>query len=264
MPLPADLAALASFVDDPRRAGFLVDFDGSLAPIVDDPAAARPLPAALEALRRLVSQLGRVAIVSGRPVGFLSEHVPVAGAVLVGLYGLERVVDGVGEVDPRATPWVPVIARVADELDHRLPGLLVERKGALAVTVHWRTAPERGAAAIAVAEAVSAEHGLESPMRGRMAIEVRPPVAVDKGTVTTELVGGLRAAAFAGDDTGDVAAFAALDACRATERLTAAVRVGVRSPESPAEILAADVVVDGPVGLARLMGALADAIDDRA
>ena len=94
VPLPPDLAALAPFVDAPRTAAFLVDYDGSLAPIVDDPAAARPLPAALQALARLVPLVGRAAVVSGRPAGFLVQHLPVDGLECVGLYGLERVVAG--------------------------------------------------------------------------------------------------------------------------------------------------------------------------
>jgi trehalose 6-phosphate phosphatase len=261
VPLPGDLTPLAPLVDEPARAAFLVDFDGSLAPIVDDPAAARPLPAARSALARLVARVGRVAVVSGRPAGFLAEHLPIERLVVVGLYGLERVVDGAREVDPRATPWVPVIGEVADELERRLPDLLVERKGDLAVTVHWRTAPAKGDEAAAVVEAVSAAYGLESPMRGRKAMEVRPPVPVDKGTATHELVTGMRAAAFAGDDNGDLPAFAALGKGRSTGGLTAGVRIGVRSPEAPPAILAADIVVDGPAGLARLMDALADALD---
>jgi trehalose 6-phosphate phosphatase len=263
VPLPPDLAPLAPLVDEPERAAFLVDFDGSLAPIVDDPAAARPLPAARAGLARLAARVGRVAVVSGRPAGFLAEHLPIDGLMVVGLYGLERVVAGVREVDPRATPWIPVMGEVADELEARLPDLLVERKGDLAVTVHWRTKPVEGEAAAAVVAAVSAAHGLESPMRGRMAMEVRPPVPVDKGTATRELVSGMRAAAFAGDDIGDLPAFAALRGAAATGGLTAGVSIGVRSPEAPPEILAAVVVVDGPPRLAQLMDALADAVDER-
>ena len=41
-------------MEDARHAVVLVDFDGSLAPIVDNPALARPLPAARDALARLV------------------------------------------------------------------------------------------------------------------------------------------------------------------------------------------------------------------
>jgi trehalose 6-phosphate phosphatase len=97
-----------------------------------------------------------------------------------------------------------------------------------------------------------------------MAMEVRPPVDVDKGTVTEELVQGLRVAAFAGDDAGDLPAFAALDRCVADGRLAARVRVGVRSPEAPPAVLDAELVVDGPAGLAAALDALGRAIAERA
>lgn len=263
MALPPHLAALAPIVDDPRRAAFLVDFDGSLAPIVDDPEAARPLPAAVDGLARLTPLVGRTAVVSGRPAAFLQSHVPVPGLVHVGLYGLERVVDGRRIVDPRALAWVPSISAAADELDATLPGLLVERKGDLAVTVHWRTAPSREREAVDAVTAATQRHGLDAPMRGRMAMEVRPPVLVDKGTAVEELVVGMYAAAFAGDDAGDLPAFAALDRLRREGSLAERVSIGVRSPEAPAAVLDAQIVVDGPAGLAALLDELVRAISGR-
>jgi trehalose 6-phosphate phosphatase len=94
-----------------------------------------------------------------------------------------------------------------------------------------------------------------------MAVELRPPVAMDKGVVVEELTAGFTAAAFAGDDLGDLPAFAALDRLVAEARLHHAVRIGVRSPEEPPEVVAlADVHVDGPAGLAALLDELASAI----
>ena len=90
-----------------------------------------------------------------------------------------------------------------------------------------------------------------------MAVELRPPVPVDKGTVVEELCAGLEAAAFAGDDAGDLAAFDALDRLQRDGRLAHAVRIGVRSAEAPPELMArADVAVDGPAGLAALLAEL--------
>jgi trehalose 6-phosphate phosphatase len=97
-----------------------------------------------------------------------------------------------------------------------------------------------------------------------MAVELRPPVPVDKGTVVTELAGDVSIVAFAGDDAGDLPAFAALRALAGAGSLDHAVSVGVTSSESPAEIGDADVVVDGPVAFAALLGDLADAINARA
>jgi trehalose 6-phosphate phosphatase len=251
---------LTPIVARPESSAVLVDFDGSLAPIVDDPAAARPLPESIDALRALAPLVATVAVVSGRPLDFLAPALPIDGLELVGLYGLERSVEGRVVVDPRAEEWTEPIARAADDAEAALPGLLVERKGRLCVTIHFRTAPDRGAEARRVAGALAERYGIDAPLRGRLAVELRPPIPVDKGTVVRDLARDKTTMMFAGDDAGDLAAFAALDELVATGRLEHAVRVGVRSTEAPPEILAADLVVDGPRGLAVRLQEIADAI----
>ena len=250
---------LQPFVDDPARAALFVDFDGSLSPIVLDPASARPLPAARAALARLVPVLARVAVVSGRPAAFLRDALAIDGLDYAGTYGLERIVAGDVVLDERVRPYLDAIVQAADEAEAALPGLHVERKGQVAVTIHWRDQPERGDDATRWAAEAAPRLGLEAPLRGRMAVELRPPVPVDKGTTVAELSLGLHAAAFAGDDAGDLPAFAALHALVADGRLAHAVSIGVASDESPPEVRAADVVVEGPQGLAGLLDAIADA-----
>jgi len=245
----------------PQRAAVLVDFDGSLAPIVDDPADAAALPAARDALAALVGRVALVAVVSGRPVDFLAAELAIDGLELFGQYGLERMLDGRTVADERVAPYLGAVAAAADEAEQLLPGLLVERKGSIAVTVHWRTQPDRGTAATAVVEELARRYGLET-YPTRMARELRPPVAVDKGTaVDTLLEPGYDAACFAGDDRGDLSAFDALGRAVAHGRLRHAVRVGVRSHEVPPELVErADVIVDGPAGLASLLDDLSRAI----
>ena len=252
--------ALQPLVDEPARAALFVDFDGSLSPIVLDPAKARPLPAALAALARLVPRLGTVAVVSGRPAAFLRDTLAIDGLDYVGTYGLERIVAGTVVLDERVRPFVGAVAQAADEAEAALPGLRVERKGQVAVTVHWRDQPERGGEAASWAAEAAPRLGLEAPMRGRMAVELRPPVPVDKGTTVADLARGMESAAFAGDDVGDLPAFTALRALVDAGTLAHAVSIGVTSDESPPEIHAADVVVEGPAGLAVVLDALADAI----
>ncbi len=182
---------LQPLVDDPARAALFVDFDGSLSPIVLDPASARPLPAARAALARLVPVLARVAVVSGRPAAFLRDALAIDGLDYAGTYGLERIVAGDVVLDERVRPYLDAIVQAADEAEAALPGLHVERKGQVAVTIHWRDQPERGDDATRWAAEAAARLGLDAPLRGRMAVELRPPVPVDKGTTVAELSLGL-------------------------------------------------------------------------
>src|SRR5512147_1133233 len=130
-----------ALVAHPSETVILFDYDGSLAPIVDLPEDAVALPAAIDALRRLVGSVGRIGIVSGRPVDFLREQVAVPDLVFAGLYGMELMVDGERRVDPRVLEYAGAVATAADEADAKLPGVHVERKAGLSVTLHWRTTP---------------------------------------------------------------------------------------------------------------------------
>ena len=230
------------------------DFDGTLSSIVDDPAAAAPVPGALEVLADLATTFGTVAVISGRPVAFLQPILPPA-VQLHGLYGLERVVAGERSDHDAAAAWrVGVDAVVAASRAWAPEGVGVEPKGGLSITLHYRTRPELGDAVLRFAEEQAAASGLA--MRpARMSVELHPPVAVDKGTVLRSLAGGAGAACFAGDDAGDLPAFTALDDLAAEG--TAAVRIGVRSPESPPALLErADGVVDGPAGVVGFLRSL--------
>ncbi len=254
-PPPAVRRALEPLLVDPATTAIVSDFDGTLSPIVDRPAEARPVEGTAGVLALLARRFRLVAVVSGRPASFLLDHLadPGAGAGsgtdsphFVGLYGLEvATVDGGIAPEPEAAQWRPVIDEVVGRLRSGAPpGVLVEAKG-LAVTVHWRTAPEAEPWAVAAVAAESEATGLRSHP-GRMSLELRPPLAIDKGSVVRRLLDGCTAACYFGDDLGDLPAFAAL-ADAAAEEGTATVAVAVADDESPPEVLdAADVVLGGP------------------
>jgi trehalose 6-phosphate phosphatase len=250
-------AMIDALTERPGATAILLDYDGSLSPIVDRPADAVPLPAAIDALRRLVESIGRVGIVSGRPVDFLLEQVDVPGLVYAGLYGMELFVSGERRVDPRVLAYAAAIAATADEAEARLPGVIVERKSGLSVTLHWRTAPDQAEKVVAVAAELAQRYDL-AQLPTRAAVELRPPIAIDKGTAIDALVEGYAVGAFAGDDTGDLPAFAALGRAAADGRIARAVRIGVQSSEMPSGLPAAvDGLVNGPTGLADLLDAVA-------
>lgn len=246
--------ALAPFLAEPRRAGLILDYDGTLSPIVEDAAAARPHLDAPALLARLRDRLGLVAVISGRPVDFLAPLLP-DGLVLAGLYGLEMATAVGREDHPQAGNWREVVDDVAGRAESKGPsGVVVERKG-LSLTLHYRTAPELEAATGAYAAEEAHRSGLVA-RPARMSWELHPPIEVDKGTAVLDLVGDLRAVAFAGDDLGDLPGFDALDELDA--RGVATLRIAVDSAEAPIELLdRADVVVDGPAGLVELLQPLA-------
>lgn len=239
----------APFLGRPDRAGILTDFDGTLAPIVEDPAAARPLPGAVEVLRALAGRYAKVGVVSGRPVAFLRGLLG-DDLWLSGLYGLETLDGGELLVAPEAERWRPVVVEATARAEADL-GAGVEPKG-LSLTLHFRTAPEREPAVRAWAADEAARSGLVV-RAAKASVELHPPVEADKGTVVTAAAVGLEAVCFLGDDVGDLPAFVALGALGIH-----AVRVAVATEETPPELVAhADVVVDGPEGaLALLRGLL--------
>lgn len=250
--LPAVLRPLR---ERPGESAVFFDFDGTLAPIVEDPAHARPLPHVPGLLSRLARRLGLVAVVSGRPAQFLVDALGApAGVHLAGLYGLEEVVDGVVQRSGEAERWRPVVEEATRHARAAVPpGAEVEEKG-VTVTLHWRRAP--AAAAWGEAEARRAEAAGLVAQPGRMAVELRPPVGADKGTVVARMAAGYGVVAFFGDDLGDLPAFAALGELAAAGVTVA--RVAVADEETAPEVAAAaDLVVDGPAEAAAVLGLLA-------
>lgn len=236
---------------DPARTAVLTDFDGTLAPIVPNAGDARPLPGVPEVLAELDRRYGRVVVVSGRPVSYLLAQLG-DGLELSGLYGLEGMRGGRRVEAPEAAQWRPVVAEAVGRASELFDDL-VEDKG-LSMTIHFRTAPEREGQARAWAAAEHDRSGLVV-RPAKASVELHPPVDADKGTVVEEVADGLDAVCFLGDDVGDLPAFDALD--RLAERGLTTVRVGVRTPEAPPEVLRrADVVVDGPEGALGFLRAL--------
>jgi len=231
---------LAALVANPTEAAIMLDVDGTLAPIVARPELARVPDETRAELRRLVARYALVACISGRTGEDARRIVRVDGPVYVGVHGLE--------LAPEAERWRGPLHEFAESVDWP-----VEDKG-LAVVFHYREAEdEEGALAVLRSVAARAEAlGLQAQL-GRKVLEVRPPVAADKGTAVRALLEqrGLRRALYAGDDTTD------LDAFRGLDGLDVSVRVAVASPEGPPELReAADIVVESPAELAELLHGL--------
>ncbi|MFK0169123.1 trehalose-phosphatase [Streptomyces sp. NPDC090306] len=271
LPEPATRAGrdgLAAVLAHPAGAVVALDFDGTLAPIVPDPEQARAHPDAVPALAALAPKLASVAVVTGRPADVAVRHggfaeVPgLEHLVVLGHYGAERW-DAVTNTVTAPEPH-PGVAAVRAELPAVLEaagaaeGAWVEEKGGRAVAVHTRRAPDPQAAFEALRGplgALAARHGLIVEP-GRMVLELRPP-GMDKGVALTEYVRetGARAVLYAGDDLGDLPAFAAVEKLRSEGVPGLLVCSGTSEVAELAE--RADLVVDGPAGVVALLSALA-------
>jgi trehalose 6-phosphate phosphatase len=239
---------LASFRNAEGRAGVLLDFDGTLSPIVAKPELARIRDGARDAIARLVGRYAVVAIVSGRTGDQLRELVGVDGVRLAALYGLAE----------QVMPLPDAVLASVREVASSVPGARVEPKGG-SVAVHYRAADD------AVAAQASLEAGL-SPVAlaaglellgGKMVIELVPAGRPLKEGAVERIVEDERldAVLYAGDDVADIRAFEALD--RLGERGLRTVKVAVHGRETPVALSdAADVVVDGPAGLVTLLRGL--------
>ena len=244
----------------------VTDIDGTISAIAATPAEAMVDPGAKAALDLLNRRLAAVAVVSGRA--------PQDGAVMVGLpdltyignHGLERIARGTPWTHPTAAAAQPAIAAALAEIESAaraagdVPWLLVENKGVTG-TIHYRLAPDQIAAATLLeplAREAATRHGLRLTL-GRMIFEVRPALAVNKGTAIRELAQDLdlRGIVFFGDDVTDVDAFRALRELREAGE-AATLRVGVLGPEtSPAVLAEIDVSLNGVAACAATLLALA-------
>ena len=257
----AELAAAAS------RTVVGLDFDGVLSPIVEDPSEAHIHPGAHEVLVELAQVVRAVAVITGRParqalsLGDLDEIGAEIGdhgkeLFVFGQYGNERWSSTNRRVvSPRPPPGLSTFQR-------ELPGVLrradagqayVEEKG-LAVAVHTRRLPDPVGTRdrlLGPLGDLASRHGLVLEP-GRNVIEVRSP-GMSKGHAVTTLVEEQEAGGFlfAGDDLGDLEAFAAVDQLR--EQGMSTLLVCSLSDEESALAARADVLVSGPEGVLELL-----------
>lgn len=253
----------------PSTAMLALDFDGTLAPIVPDHASARPHPGVIAPLRTLVSRLGTVAVLTGRPAA-LAAHLlgadvdpTLAHLVILGQYGLERWTSSgvVSTVTPATRAAVDAVRALLPGLLARAgtpPGVDIEDKE-VALAVHVRGAADPAFVLSLLRPAladVAAMNGLRLEP-GRLVLELRP-AGIDKGLALEALAHERAATAtmFAGDDLGDLAAYDAVDRLRADG--VPGVLVCSGSDEVRALAERADLVVEGPSGMAGLLAELAE------
>jgi trehalose 6-phosphate phosphatase len=241
--------------EEPGRGAILTDVDGTLAPIVERAEDATVPAAAREVLAALSERYALVGCISGRRAEEARRLVGLDSLAYAGNHGLELLLPG--EAEPRPDPSVAGREREASEFlvalgGERLgAGLRREDKGPIQA-LHWRGSEDEGAAEARAREIANeaGKAGLE-PRWGRKVLELRPLGGGGKDGAVASLLAedGVDRATYAGDDRTDLDAFSRLRELRQEGRLSAAVCVGVLSPEAPAELAEeADLVVTGIEG----------------
>ncbi len=258
---------VAEWAEGWRRTGRLVlllDFDGTLAPIVERPELAGMPEATRRALERLMAMPGvEVAVVSGRGLADVRERAAIPDIAYAGNHGMEIHGPGVDRIHPEAAAARPQLEEARRSIEHAIggvPGAWVEDK-LLTLSVHYRQAPRNRVPEVeqAVRDAAEGEPLLKV-VPGKEVLEVRPRVDWHKGKAVLFLLDQMRPPAgapvlYLGDDTTDEDAFAALRESGLGE--------GVRVIEDPSAESAAAAYVRTPQEVGELFAALAEAGEDR-
>jgi trehalose 6-phosphate phosphatase len=241
------------------RLVLLLDFDGTLAPIVDDPASAAIPPQTRAALDRLLAMEGvSAALVSGRGLADVRERAGIPDLAYAGNHGMEIDGPGVHRIHPEALEARPALELAREALRRSLdgvPGAWVEDK-LLTLTVHYRLTPREHHQLVRIAAigAAALDPALQVT-EGKMVLEVRPRVDWNKGRAALFLLEQLRPppgapVLYLGDDRTDEDAFQALAQSGAGEGVL------IADPRPP--ISAARSFLRNPVEVGRLFAALAE------
>jgi trehalose 6-phosphate phosphatase len=250
--------------EDPARSAVLLDVDGTLAPIVQHPDDAHMPETTRRPLIDVAKRYGLVACVSGRRASDARRIVSLGSIAYLGSHGSEILRPGAiaPELDRELQAWTRRVQNFAHEAfsdELRRLRVRLEDKEAIAA-LHWRGTPDEDEARSAIEDvAEEAEEAGFVTHWGRKVLEIRPPVRIDKGAGIVGLLNDtdLAAAVYVGDDVTDLDAFRGLTELQERGRLGYALRVAVRSDETPSELEdEADAMVDGTDGVRDLLRAL--------
>ena len=207
---------LREHLEELARASVLLvasDYDGTLAPIVPDPALAAPHRESLVALRQLTGLAQtHVAIISGRALSDLSSLTGAPDEVhLVGSHGSEFDPGFAVRLSPESVALRERLEAELTQIAARADGFLIERKPA-SIAFHFRNAdPEAAEHAVGAIMRGPASYEGVYTKHGKKVVELGV-VATDKGAAldTIRQRIGATAAIFLGDDDTDEDAFKTL------------------------------------------------------
>lgn len=249
-----------------RPLGLALDFDGTLSPIVPTAQEAQLYPGARELLER-ARRYARVAIMTGRAIDDGAEKINVEGLTYIGTHGLEWS-EGLPWTHPVETNEESLayiepgkyLLDLVEQHEDELPGVYIQRKR-IGGTLHYRLAsdPEVTRQKLLAILTEPARRVNMSISEGKRMVEVRVPLAIDKGQALLRFARRyhLSGVLFAGDDRTDLDAVGAIPRLRAEG--IAALAVVVQHPDTLPELLSgADIVVQG---VPEMIALLAEAVE---
>lgn len=230
--------------------GLMLDVDGTISEIADTPEAASVSSIIKEHMQQLAKRLPLVAIISGRSVESVREMLDLDDLVYVGNHGLEWWARKRSWTMPGVKPYRQEITRAIGDIQQRIrtEGVVIENKGATAA-IHFRQAKDARTAKEAIIGAIyssTAAQALDVKV-GKMVVELRPPLRLNKGWAVGRLARAfrLRGMVYLGDDTTDLDAFDRIRRLRSSGT-TRGLAAAVLGPEtSPLVVESADVTLQG-------------------
>lgn len=236
-----------------RRLAVFLDFDGTLAPIVDRPEQAG-MDGAMRAVIERLARLCPVAVVSGRDLDDVRKRVGLPDIYYAGSHGFDIAgPHGTQQSHRKGLEALPTLDAAEKMLRAELQGIdgaLIDRKH-FSIAVHYRLVREHDVARVesAVDAALRGHSGLRKG-HGKKVFELQPDIAWDKGAAVRWLLQSLSLdrpevlPIYVGDDVTDEDAFRALAgeglcfAVLETPRPTAA-RYRLSSPDEVRTLLEA-------------------------
>jgi len=238
--------------------GLITDVDGTISPTAPTPPQAEVSPLCRQYLSILSEKLALVAAISGRPAVEAKNMLRIDKMVYIGNHGLERWTEGHTELVDEAKEYPKVIKAAVKELSRFLAidGISIEDKGATA-TIHYRLCPEPELAKEKIHAALKslAQARHLRIMEGKMAINLLPPVSLNKGTTVLDLIRDyrLRGAIYLGDEYTDIDAFRAIHNVPGDSAFQG-FAIGVTSPEMPEGLVSeADFSLNGVADVERFL-----------
>lgn len=266
---------IEAFVENPGGALLAFDFDGTLAPIVDDPEDSRLHEGSADVLADIGDRVAQVAIITGRGVdavrrlGRLDGRTGLSSLVVLGQYGVERWDAATGDVRHPEVPagikdaWNELQDMVSamEKSGVDVDGLYLEDKQR-AIGIHTRRTEDPDAMIERLKQPVrklAERHDLVLEP-GRSVLELRAS-SQDKGDALREMVEQVKPSivAMVGDDLGDIPAFEAIEELQLAGLICA--RVVSASPEQTTLNGHADIRCEGPDGVAEWLADLASRLD---